>query len=223
MSDNSYFTAILAISLIIYIILYFKETFEVEHLDNKQADKQSNKQSNTINSQYNTAMTNLKATNVDNIIDSVTSKLVNTPTKDNTNLASSNTSNIDSLFNNDLRGSNSPSNIGGFDSTGKVNLAPPDQTGILTPELSKIVDKNQQLASKDLLPKDKKDWFADIPASISLDDANLNSYYIVLPMVGQSRKNSSYDIRSSLAVPKFGVSPWNNSSLDVPVLNGSLC
>ena len=48
------------------------------------------------------------------------------------------------------------------------------------------------------------------------DDKLINTerYVIGINTVGQSLKNASYDIRGTVANPKFTVSPWNNSTYE---------
>ena len=41
--------------------------------------------------------------------------------------------------------------------------------------------------------------------------------------VGQSLKNASYDIRGTIANPKFAVSPWNNSTYEPDTNIKPLC
>ena len=68
----------------------------------------------------------------------------------------------------------------------------------------------------DFLPKEvNSEWFnTDFSqAKVNVDDTNLintERYVIGVNTVGQSLKNSSYDIRGTIANPKFAVSPWNN-------------
>lgn len=215
-SDN--ILLIVVIGLTIYaIICYNKENFTIEHLAGPTAG--------AGDALYNQAMSTSGGKAVNNIIDDVASKLTqNNKLPDMKTVKT--TSQLNNLFTDDLKGVSSPVNVSGFVPDKLNTVSTPDTAGLLTPELQAMIkkDNNQKLVSKDLLPKDKKaDWFADIPATVTLDDANMNAYYITLPMIGSSRKNSSYDVRCGLAVPKFQVSVWNNSSYDVQVQNGSLC
>jgi hypothetical protein len=74
--------------------------------------------------------------------------------------------------------------------------------------------------SSDYLPKEiNDDWFnTDFSqAKFKLNDdklINTEKYIIGINTVGQSLKNASYDIRGSINVPKFSVSPWNNSTTE---------
>ena len=74
--------------------------------------------------------------------------------------------------------------------------------------------------AKDFLPKEINDqWFdtdfSQAKTNIS-DDKLINTerYVIGINTVGQSLKNASYDIRGTIANPKFSVSPWNNSTYE---------
>lgn len=76
------------------------------------------------------------------------------------------------------------------------------------PEKPKII-------SDDLLPKQNEDWFETPLIGTKVDDANLLAdaiFKVGVDTVGQTRKNPAYDIRGTIANPKFAVSPWNNSS-----------
>lgn len=157
------------------------------------------------------------------VLDTSTSKLSHTPPSVK-NVVPPSVDPLNSQFTTDLKGTNTTV-IGAYDDGKTDNSAPPNLTTILTPELSKIVDNSKpKLTSSELLPKDKNDkWFEDIPPNVSLDQASQNEYAIILPMMAQSRRNISYDVRNTLPVAKFNISPWNNSSYDPPPLNGSLC
>jgi hypothetical protein len=84
------------------------------------------------------------------------------------------------------------------------------------------INKNNVLNydSKDFLPKEVNDeWFnTDFSqATHSMNDdklINTERYVIGVNTVGQSLKNASYDIRGTVANPKFTVSPWNNSTYE---------
>jgi hypothetical protein len=87
---------------------------------------------------------------------------------------------------------------------------------------SVAINKNNVLNydSKDFLPKEVNDeWFnTDFSqATHSMNDdklINTERYVIGVNTVGQSLKNASYDIRGTVANPKFTVSPWNNSTYE---------
>jgi hypothetical protein len=72
----------------------------------------------------------------------------------------------------------------------------------------------------DYLPKEiNDDWFnTDFSqAKYKMNDdklINTDKYIIGINTVGQSLKNASYDIRGSINVPKYTVSPWNNSTVE---------
>lgn len=74
--------------------------------------------------------------------------------------------------------------------------------------------------SAQYLPKEINDeWFDTdfTKAKYNLNDdkmINTNRYMIGVNTVGQSLKNPSYDIRGTIANPKYTVSPWNNSTYE---------
>ena len=91
-------------------------------------------------------------------------------------------------------------------------------------KIKSAVDLNKQNVqnynAKDFLPKEINDqWFdtdfSQAKTNIS-DDKLINTerYVIGINTVGQSLKNASYDIRGTIANPKFSVSPWNNSTYE---------
>jgi hypothetical protein len=87
-----------------------------------------------------------------------------------------------------------------------------------------VVDLNRnnvkKYSAKDFLPKEiNDDWFnTDFSqAKYNINDdklINTEKYVIGVNTVGQSLKNASYDIRGSINVPKYSVSPWNNSTTE---------
>ena len=74
--------------------------------------------------------------------------------------------------------------------------------------------------AKDYLPKEvNDDWFnTDFSqAKYKMNDdklINTERYVVGVNTVGQSLKNASYDIRGAINVPKYSVSPWNNSTTE---------
>ena len=84
------------------------------------------------------------------------------------------------------------------------------------------INKNnlKKYDAKDFLPKELNDsWFdTDFSqAKYNVNDdklINTDRYIIGVNTVGQSLKNASYDIRGTIANPKFTVSPWNNSTYE---------
>ena len=93
-----------------------------------------------------------------------------------------------------------------------------DSTNTDVVDLNKNNVKNYD--SKDYLPKEiNDDWFnTDFSqAKYKMNDdklINTDKYIIGINTVGQSLKNASYDIRGSVNVPKYTVSPWNNSTIE---------
>ena len=78
----------------------------------------------------------------------------------------------------------------------------------------------QNYDAKDFLPKEINDQWFDTDFSQAktniADDKLINTdrFVIGINTVGQSLKNASYDIRGTIANPKFSVSPWNNSTYE---------
>jgi len=83
--------------------------------------------------------------------------------------------------------------------------------------------------AKDFLPQEiNNKWFdTDFSqAKHNLNDdklINANRFVIGINSVGQSLKNASYDIRGTIANPKFTVSPWNNSTYEPDYNIKALC
>ena len=116
-------------------------------------------------------------------------------------------------------------NYDGFDDTG-ANVAGVNEAfeklvdnpnGPDTVKLNANETKN--FDNKDFLPKEViPGAFDDFSqAKYNIDDANLintERYIIGVNTVGQSLKNASYDIRGTIANPKFSISPWNNSTYE---------
>ena len=83
--------------------------------------------------------------------------------------------------------------------------------------------------AKDFLPKEiNSEWF-DTDFSQAKNNVkdekliNTEKYVIGINTVGQSLKNASYDIRGTVANPKFSISPWNNSTYEPDFNLKSLC
>jgi len=73
--------------------------------------------------------------------------------------------------------------------------------------------------SKNYLPKEVNDkWFdTDFAQAKTVGDdklINTEKYVVGVDTVGQSLKNASYDIRGTVANPKYSVSPWMNSTYE---------
>ena len=118
--------------------------------------------------------------------------------------------------------------------SGDVNSFKPQETkgGALikdafsnkTPEGSDGVDFNntpiKKYDSQEYLPQEvNKEWFETdfSKAKYDVKDEqliNITKYVVGVDTVGQSLKNASYDIRGTVANPKFSVSPWNNSTYE---------
>ena len=102
----------------------------------------------------------------------------------------------------------------------------PQQTNSSEVPLNK--NNLKQYDSKDYLPKELNDTWFDTDFSQAKynvnDDKLINTerYVIGINTVGQSLKNASYDMRGTIANPKFTVSPWNNSTYE-PDYNIKTC
>lgn len=93
-----------------------------------------------------------------------------------------------------------------------------------TIETAPVLDLNKGNVSKydakDYLPKEINDQWFDTDfsqAKVNINDdklINTEKYVIGINTVGQSLKNASYDIRGTIANPKWSVSPFNNSTYE---------
>ena len=92
--------------------------------------------------------------------------------------------------------------------------------------LSQAPPPKAPIISDDLLPKKNENWFETPSVGSKLDDANLLAdaiFKVGVDTVGNTKKNPSYDIRGTIANPKFPISPWNNSSYEPDNNLRSLC
>ena len=97
-------------------------------------------------------------------------------------------------------------------------------TSVTARNMEKLIQENEmnklKFNSSDLLPKEvNQDWFASdfSNAQVNVNDDNLvvtDRYILGVNTVGQSLKNPSYDIRANPPCPKFGVSPWLQSTIE---------
>ena len=121
---------------------------------------------------------------------------------------------------------NNESNIGADISNAFDNPLPPEAR-IDVIDLNKNNVKNYN--AKDYLPKEINEEWIDTDfsqAKYNINDDNLinvDRYIIGINTVGQSLKNASYDIRGTVANPKFSISPWNNSTIEPDYNIKSLC
>ena len=117
------------------------------------------------------------------------------------------------------------SNYSGYDESSLgAELAGAYQLSVPAQNSLSIVDINKQnlqdYNAKDFLPKEINDQWFDTDfsqAKTNINDdklINTERYVIGINTVGQSLKNASYDIRGTIANPKFSVSPWNNSTYE---------
>lgn len=83
--------------------------------------------------------------------------------------------------------------------------------------------------SKNYLPKEINDkWFDTdfTQAKFKMNNdklINTDKYVIGVDTVGQSLKNATWDLRGTIANPKYAVSPWNNSTYEPDYNLKALC
>jgi len=152
-----------------------------------------------------------------NIEDKVSDELVNQVLNDsvsNTNIPKSTTSPV-SIFN--------------YEPNDDEDIVGANLDSAFDKPISSCVDKDivdinrnnvKNYNAKDFLPKEvNDDWFNTefSQAKYKMNDdklINTEKYIIGINTVGQSLKNASYDIRGAVNVPKYSVSPWNNSTTE---------
>jgi len=106
----------------------------------------------------------------------------------------------------------------GAEISGAYQLSIPAQNSLSMVDINK--QNLQDYNAKDFLPKEINDQWFDTDfsqAKTNINDdklINTERYVIGINTVGQSLKNASYDIRGTIANPKFSVSPWNNSTYE---------
>ena len=106
---------------------------------------------------------------------------------------------------------------GGASLNNAFNKPTPKGANINTIDFNK--DFLKKYDSKNYLPKEVNDeWFdTDFTQAKKVGNDNLintEKYVIGVDTVGQSLKNASWDIRGTVANPKFNVSPWLNSTYE---------
>jgi hypothetical protein len=111
-------------------------------------------------------------------------------------------------------------NVNGLSLDGSTNI--PDFTLGVTPVINKE-RKDKKLSAKDLLPKESKDDWFDMPYDkkqmMRIENENLlagasTQSRVGIDTQGQTLKNASHDLRAAPPNPKFMVSPWNNSTIE---------
>jgi len=157
----------------------------------------------------------VKAPKVPEISKEVVNKLVSEPKKNSAAVNSTLLGTGNSVFNFEPNDDNSHSGAS-LDNAFERPVADKADTD--------VVDLNKNNVTKykatDYLPKEvNDDWFnTDFSqAKYKMNDdklINTDKYIIGINTVGQSLKNASYDIRGSVNVPKYTVSPWNNSTIE---------
>ena len=112
---------------------------------------------------------------------------------------------------------------------GAFNNQFPNNVPVTAPPVDLNKGNVSNYNSKDYLPKEINDQWFDTDfsqAKINVNDDQLivtDKYIIGVNTVGQSLKNASYDIRGTVANPKFTISPWNNSTYEPDYNLKSLC
>jgi hypothetical protein len=105
---------------------------------------------------------------------------------------------------------------------GLVLEGAPDFTLGVTPVISKE-KKAKKLTAKDLLPKESKDDWFDMPYDKKqmhrIENENLlagaaTQARIGIDTQGQTLKNASWDLRAAPPNPKFNVGPWLQSTIE---------
>jgi len=111
-------------------------------------------------------------------------------------------------------------NVNGLALDGSTNI--PDFTLGVTPVINKE-RKEKKLTAKDLLPKESKDDWFDMPYDkkqmMRIENENLlagasTQSRVGIDTQGQTLKNASHDLRAAPPCPKFAVSPWMNSTIE---------
>ena len=103
-----------------------------------------------------------------------------------------------------------------LDSAFKRNIPKGAETNVV--DFNKNVLKNYDSAA--YLPKEVNDkWFDTdfTQAKFKMNNdklINTDKYVIGVDTVGQSKKNATYDLRGTIANPKYNVSPWMNSTYE---------
>jgi hypothetical protein len=133
--------------------------------------------------------------------------------------------NVKSLVNNDSITNESLNDINGFEPSDMINDGANLDEAFLCQKCNipqDVVKMNdvKKYNAQDFLPKEINDKWFDTDFSQAKnniqDDKLINTerYVIGINTVGQSLKCASYDIRGTVANPKFTVSPWNNSTYE---------
>ena len=111
-----------------------------------------------------------------------------------------------------------PLGNGGADLAQAFNPPVPEGTDTNAIDFNK--NNQDKYDSTEYLPVDvNNDWFETdfTSAKYNINDESLietKKFIHGVNTVGQSLKNASYDIRGTIANPKFTVSPWNNSTYE---------
>ena len=112
-----------------------------------------------------------------------------------------------------------------LDSAFKRNIPKGAETNVV--DFNKNVLKNYDSAA--YLPKEVNDkWFDTdfTQAKFKMNNdklINTDKYVIGVDTVGQSKKNATYDLRGTIANPKYNVSPWMNSTYEPDYNLKGLC
>jgi hypothetical protein len=215
MFDNN-LILLIAIGIVIFLIM---------NINNKY----SKKSSRSIKDKKKERFYNVSAPAPSPALNS--SDLLYTPTTP-TNTPTAPTSNLNIVYDSNLKGIPSTVNSNSTDVKFAADYGQGFSLGIdnKDPRLSKFISQappqKTPIISDDLLPKKNESWFETPSVGTKIDDANLLADAIFktgIDTVGSTRKNPSYDIRGTIANPKFAISPWNNSSYEPDNNLKSLC
>jgi hypothetical protein len=155
----------------------------------------------------------------------------NLPIKKSTLITSENNNTFES---NNTTSLNNPlinySGINEFDTGADLTTAfnPPIEKTQSTDTIDFNKNNTDKYNVKDYLPKEiNNEWFStDFSNARNIDDDNLinpDRFIIGINTIGQSLKSPSWDIRGTIANPKYTVSPWGNSTYEPDYNLKSLC
>jgi hypothetical protein len=180
----------------------YDRTYEIDHKNDNEHEDENIKENFTNPATNKTSSVTISQEDIDKILN-------------DTMDSSSNDLKKDSIYNYEP---DDPSNNETAFLEDAFEKPVPENTNTGAVDLNRNNVKNYN--AKDYLPKEvNNEWFnTDFSQAKykSNDDKLINTekYVIGINTVGQSLKNASYDIRGSVNVPKYSVSPWNNSTIE---------
>jgi hypothetical protein len=235
MIDNNFFIFI-AIVIVIFLIYHLNKPKDSVIPNNKlflNSNNETFDQSNNIDnnspvnfvSNISTDVKKLAPASLDNINDNI----IQEPNIMNDSVYL-NSVNLDKQYSQDIYNSNINPNMSNMHYAADFGSGYNLGVDTLDPNLKKYMaqapPEKTQIISDDLLPQQNEDWFETPLIGTKVDDANLLAdaiFKVGVDTVGQTRKNPAYDIRGTIANPKFAISPWNNSSWEPDNNLKSLC